>query len=402
MMQRWLAPVLVCLALSACSSSGPPAASGTDISMSLTVPQGSEIFRCELHQMAATPTFVVGGSHRYTVGSHHFLLFRTDLTAIPAGLEGARDCYEQGNDVMPHVRGVIVGGQVPEGHWSLPAGVGLPLAVGEVVLLQAHYINTTLQDLNAQVTVHLDTSSGSGIRDTAGVLFYYDPFIHVPARAMATASMQCTVPKDIRLVTAASHFHKRGVGFAAYLDLAGAPITATPFYTSTDWQHPSDLTATLDIAAGSAIRWACDYDNRQGSNEYYQGPSAENNEMCMFTGIYYPAMDLTAERCMGYFDRFGTGTATCGTTLACLQACPAGSAPMGLGQGGQTMVDPCWQRCFVDSCPTATKPLTQALRCLATSCASACAAGGSGCASCAASACATPFSACWNAVCDAP
>ena len=63
----------------------------------------------------------------------------------------------------------------------------------------------------------------------------------------------------------------------------------------------------MPIQAGPCDRYYCDYDNTQGTQAYFQGQSAVNNEMCMFIGLYYPAMTPADEQCLSG-DTYGTGT----------------------------------------------------------------------------------------------
>jgi hypothetical protein len=257
-----------------------------------------------------------------------------------------------------------------------------------------------MNELNSKVTVNLHTTTdGSRIHDQAGTLFFYDPFIDVPMAQKATANARCTLPEDITLLGVFPHYHARGVGYRAFLDPPSAPPAASPFYTSTDWSHPAPWTGgPLHIAAGTAIRWYCDYDNTTGTMEYLQGPSATNNEMCMFTGAYYPAMSPANEECRQHMDMFGGGTATCADTLSCLGACPPGSAPSQLSQGIADVSD-CWQRCFVKSCPQAATLLLPELSCIGQYCKSQCAAGGNACTACAQTNCLSQSIACLGATC---
>ncbi len=391
--------VLVCL-LCGCSGDEPGAEEVLELSLAARVPGGTEVHRCQLIQMpAGEETFVVAASHRYSPGSHHMLLFATDLTEITPDLAGVRDCYEDGTGLMSHVRGVVYGSQEQTGELVFPEGVGLPLAPGAVLMLQAHYLNAGTEELEAEVRVTLREGAAGEVRQRAGVLFYYDPFIHVPPRSTATANMSCTVPSAVTLLTATSHMHQRGTGYAAFLDAPGGRATE-PFYTTDAWDHPGALAAPLAVPAGATIRFSCDYTNPE-DRAFYQGQSAANDEMCMFVGIYYPAMTRLEEWCgLGPHD-FGAGTASCTDTLDCVRACPPGSAPGGLEvfyESGVADVHPCWQACLAGSCPNAWAPTMGMLRCIQTTCAEACA-GGSGCEACVAGSCLTEYLACSQSGC---
>src|ERR1700721_668631 len=62
-----------------------------------------------------------------------------------------------------------------EGSLALPAGVGLPMQAGEVLLIQSHYLNATASDINAQASLSIDyVTEDPGVH--AGAFFFYDPF----------------------------------------------------------------------------------------------------------------------------------------------------------------------------------------------------------------------------------
>jgi hypothetical protein len=336
--------------------------------MQMTIAAGMETTQCQFVKMPPGHAYLIAADHEYTAGSHHMLLYRTDLTKIDN--PNLQDCYE--GSIMSHVRGVLYGSQEPKGSMTLPEGVGYDVQPEEVLLLQVHYLNASTSPLQSKVTVTLHTiTDAKKIQNLAGVLFYYNPFIDVPAGAMATAAARCTLTKDITLMGVFPHYHARGIGYRAYLDPPGS-VATDPFYTSTDWTHPAPWTGgPLQIAAGSAIRWYCDYDNTSGASEFFQGKSAATNEMCMFIGGYYPAADNAFEECITGMNGFGVGDQTCSASLDCVKACPQGSAPdFMMGD-----VDPCWQKCFTQACPKGSDQLTTELICIGQYCKAECGSG---------------------------
>ena len=377
----------------------PPTPTGASYEMSLRLAPGQEAHKCQLVQLPADAAFVIGAQHEYTVGSHHMLLFKTDLTAIPAGLEGVRDCYETGGtSLMSYVRGALYAAQQTTGKVVYPSGVGLPVKAGDVLLFQAHYVNASTSPLDARVQVRLDLGKAESITQRAGVLFFYNPFIHVPESSMARASMRCRLREAITVLGASSHYHKRGVGYAAFLDAPDGALAGTPFYTSTDWEHPRPMQTPLAVPQGARIRFECTYDNMAGARPYYQGQSAEYDEMCMFMGLYFPALDARDELCQAEADMFGVGRTSCLDTARCLQQCGTAAIP-NLNGRSQAAVDPCWQRCMAGACPNATRPLINQLTCTRTNCSGQCFVAGPECTACVTRSCTAEALACQTATC---
>lgn len=404
---------LLVLAAVGCSSSASPASPPADsgvadapdpstihLQMNVTVPAGKEIFRCQLAQLPKTDSgeiFVSGYSHEYTPGSHHYLVYRTSLTSIPAGLDQPFDCAE-GGGVMKYASDYVWGGQVPKETRNFPSGVALALKSQEIVVLQAHYINATKGDVAATVNVDVHTVTAAQVQHRAGILRMYDPYIHVPAKAAsATAQLRCPVRKDITVFSAVPHMHARGVSHTSWVDAPGSTAT-TPLLVNDDWEHPKQFDGSLDIKAGSSVRFQCIYKN-DTDREIYQGQSADD-EMCMFTAFYYPQMSIDDENCFTEGDWMGNGTVSCADSTTCIQGCPAGEAPR--PAPGLTGVDvgPCFQSCVANSCPNAAGPMFKQFGCISDKCAAECSGGGSGCVSCALAKCPTEVNACQSLACD--
>jgi hypothetical protein len=392
--------LLESILIAGCSSAGPaPASASTsitfDLSTTVTTAQ-PERYVCEFVQMPAgsDPIYVDGGSFLASAGTHHFLLFRTSLAAPPSTPGQEVDCFE-GEGVMQYERGFVTGGQTLSDEAHFTPGLALAFQPGDVLLVQWHLLDATDHDLDASLHINLDTVDASTVTTRVGTLRYYDPYIYVPANAPATAHMRCHLHHDITLLLAAPHMHALGVGFRAYLDLPGAPLASTPFYTTDTWSGPPPWTGVLAAPAGSDIRYECDYRNG-GDTPVVQGLSETTNEMCMLSAFYVPETDGSDDDCSS-MDELGTGTQTCAQTTSCLQQCSPSDEPH--FETGNPTVGACWQQCITQSCQDVAATLLPQLECTQTNCSTACATFGVSCTQCVIDRCPDEVQACQSQAC---
>jgi hypothetical protein len=185
---RRLTSLVLCLLLSGCSSDDPAGGPGQKkeavaFHFETDVAPGEEIEKCQFVAMPADkgPLSVGRMFHEYSAGSHHFLIYRTERTTIPAGGDALIDCDEAG--WMQEVRGVVYAAQDTKGSFEVPDGVGQNFLPGEVLLVQTHYLNTQQQELRAVIDVDFELVDAADVTTEAGVLFFYNPSIVLPPNA---------------------------------------------------------------------------------------------------------------------------------------------------------------------------------------------------------------------------
>jgi hypothetical protein len=405
---------LFALTLSACSGddaspatraellAAPAPGSGVQYRMVSTLEPGTEVERCQLVVAPPEGLRVHHEEVRFTRGSHHVLLYRTPYQQIPTAdrngvaLDATQvhDCSD-GPIARWEVNGVIAGSQSSDGDsivGKLPDGVALTVEPGTVLLMNTHYLNAGQEPLATDARINLHSLPEGAEAVEAGVLFYYNPFIHVPARERASARMRCHVPHDISVLALQSHMHRRGVDFAAHLtDETGAALQE--IYTNTEWEGVpvQGFAPALHVKAGQGLDYRCTYQNSE-DRVVAQGLTTRD-EMCMLIGPYYPR-NAALEACRDDAGQLsgtwiGEGTATCGATLGCLVGATSQAAVYG---------------CVVKSCPGASEEVSAFMRCQlsarAAACKSECAPPGANCAACLTSACAPSISACQTATCE--
>jgi len=322
-------------------------AEGYQINLDTTVGRGEEQFRCLYFQPSADEDIdVVRWQSRYSDGSHHLLVYLTDLTALP--VQGIHDC---GADMDESIVGIAFGAQTTAAETAYPQGVAMHIGAGAVLLLQTHYIDTDLSGpFDATATVNLHYAAPGSVEQEAGVLFFYTTDFSLAAGVgvESSTSLSCPIPSDIQLLDAFSHMHRRGVGFQAYH--VGSAGQGTLIYQTDDWVDPAPARyqPPMLVRAGDRVEFSCLFINDRDA-VVTEGSSAESNEMCIFVGSYYPRLDPFTELC---FAAQLHGSAPCGVTLDCV-----------LGCGSDTS---CTQDCLSAACPGAADELGALSACVET------------------------------------
>jgi hypothetical protein len=346
--------------------SPPPAGQGLQLKMLSTIAPGQEIERCKFYQVPAEGLNVNHAVVRYLAGSHHVLLYRTSYTSIPTTTmngkapvideNGVFDCAE-GAAADWDVNGVVAAAQSPKSKeaTTFPPGVAAKLAPGTVLVINTHYLNTTSKPVNTDVRLNIYTLPEKDIVHEGGFLFFYNPFIRVPARGTASSRMRCAISADITLVTGQSHMHRRGVGYVANV-VQPSDGSMTPIYEGNDWENVpiTEWSPGMVLTKGHSIDYTCQYQNSE-DRQIAQGATTKD-EMCMFLGNYYPR-NAEIENCgfasAGNGTTFiGTGSADGKTTLECIAK-----------YGGSEDTTAELYGCVQDSCPGVAEQVTGHLAC---------------------------------------
>jgi hypothetical protein len=248
---------------------------------------GEEIYRA---QNFANPigkdVDIIESESFMTPGSHHMFAFHDPSFNADSGVQTS-----SGIEFHPYIHTA----QTPQQLMTYPAGIGRYLKAGEGIRLQVHYINTGSTALTASVSLRIRYVDTTQVQYHAAEVFLNNIGISVkPGISSATSTV--AMPYAIKLLGAASHMHKRATLFDSKTN------TGQEIYTTTQWDEPkaSAFNPAMDIAQGGSISWTCTWNNTTGTTLSF-GESAANNEMCIFSGVYYPAPNGApiSKQCLG-------------------------------------------------------------------------------------------------------
>jgi len=274
-------------ALAACTGAEPPALDDVVVALDpFTIAPGTDQVFCQYLPADGAEHWLSGFTTDMTPGSHHLLVFRVDESKGMVPAAGRHTCDQL--ELPPGVDGMLPGSQQPHTDVALPAGIAMRLGPQHGLFFQFHYVNGSDAPLEATITWRATATDPAAVTDTAGMMFYSNFDLQVPP-GRSVATQHCTLPYARTLLGATGHMHRRGVAFDAATDDA-------VLYHASSWTEPP-LTAfdpPLELPKGARVTWSCTYENPDATT-YVFGPSATDNEMCIFAAIYYPAPDSATD-----------------------------------------------------------------------------------------------------------
>ena len=258
---------------------GTGGAGGQAITLTMgpfTVPAGMEVYKCQdfADPFGANDAEIGAYEVHMAPGSHHMFLFFQEGTNSSGSLI---DCPSGGLEFHPYPFST----QTPDSMVTYPPGVASLIRGNTGLRVNAHYINTTGQDLTGNVTVILHVAPAGTISSHAGTIFMNDVTISI-APGMHTASASCTLPQNVNLLGSASHMHHRATHFVA-------TSGSTMLYETNTWSDPipARYDPPMQLSSGARVSFSCDYFNETSQTLTF-GESGQNNVMCIFTAQYFP------------------------------------------------------------------------------------------------------------------
>lgn len=235
---------------------------------------GEETFVCQNFANPLGKDVEIARSESYmTKGSHHMFAFEA-----PGATNSALEkCSGLELDPSFHTS------QSPYNEFKYPPGVAVRFPANVGVRMNAHYLNTSQETIKGKVTTVFYLAKPGTVEHHAAHLFLNNVGIFVMPHSQKTVTKTCVMPKDLKVIAAASHMHQYGKRFLAKTD-------ATTLYETTNWSDPpfKVYDPPLSLTQGTGITFECDYDNPTEDILTF-GESAKTNEMCILSGRYYPS-----------------------------------------------------------------------------------------------------------------
>lgn len=276
-------------------------------SVGTTIPPSEDQEFCEVVGLPGSPDeeFTIRRIEaQMTEFSHHL-----NIRAIVPGTEADRNsavgdrvpCRNNGNDAFGEGFATLSLSQQRYENTEFPDGVGLTLNGGQKIVFNYHYLNTSAEPVEARAAVNLHFAEPGTVQKQVHRFGMYNFGIEIPARSLATSTMECRVNQDIRIWNLIRHTHRWGTDMNIWY--AGGPRDGELIFTSTDWEANQDFKFDDPalIRAGEGFRFECNFDNT--TDETLRFGVRADDEMCILYGQWFVNSDTEAalsQDCAGF------------------------------------------------------------------------------------------------------
>ncbi|HZS40352.1 MAG TPA: hypothetical protein VFF06_26150 [Polyangia bacterium] len=236
-------------------------------------------------------------------GSHHLVLYRSTETVESLTPTDCQPFEGIQQGIVP-----ILIAEKASTTLTLPSGVAYHFPQDQMVRIEAHYINATMNAIQGQGTLVLTPGATGVSYQQADIMFC----------GSVRQLSQTGIPPNQTNVTLNPGFYKGGgdvdltklkvFAFTSHEHHLGSDVTVskstsasdpgTLLYDNKSWDNPPlqayDDAHLLTFGAGEGFRWQCSYDSADAvpkpTTTTMFGTGALDNEMCFIWAYYYPSV----------------------------------------------------------------------------------------------------------------
>jgi hypothetical protein len=256
----------------------------------IDVPAGVETTQCIVVPFGNTQAVVLDGYDvNLAPGSHHLIVYMTTASVQTDPV-----------NCSPFT-GLALGTDIPiafagkeQMTWTFPSGVGVYIPPNQNIKIEAHYINTTANDLQGQgnVVFHTTPTDQAPSYQPAGFAFYGTFNINIPPNSSySTGPLFQAGAAGTTLVSIMTHEHRLGTD-AQVWESAQSGDMSNQIVNDRDWSNPTwkQLDPQFVFDGTNGLTFQCDWTNTTDQTITF-GESALD-EMCFVGGYFYPGSGL--------------------------------------------------------------------------------------------------------------
>ncbi len=249
---------------------------------------GEETTRCVVMRLDnADPVWVSQIRTTLARGSHHLVVYRSDAAQEQREPFECRPFLE----TLTGTTYPLMISQLAEEVLTLPEGVAMRFDAGQMIRLEAHYLNYTPEPIEAAGTVAFDVVPDDRVVHEANLLFYGNANVALPPNTTHSSDWAfLEVPEGKKVFAMTGHTHQFGTNVEVE-HATGLDGDRDVIYPDSDyvWDEPpvTRYDPPLSFEAGEGLRYRCTWHNPTDDTIGF-GESA-NSEMCFVWAYYYPS-----------------------------------------------------------------------------------------------------------------
>lgn len=284
--------------------SGGGGGAGGPVSVSIgpiPLSAGQETTVCTIQRMPNTTDIdVVNVATTLAPGSHHLIAYRSNATT-ESTTPTACNAFE---GVLNGEQPIFIADAASQAM-QLPDGVAYHFPAGQMIRLEAHYLNASLNAIQGMGTITFTPGPAMTYQAADIMMCGNVPSLQCPVGGLAPGMASVALPvgkysgsssvdfTKLKVFAFTTHEHHRGTDVKIWKSTASNPMS-TLLLDNPDWANPHlqvlDSANVLSFQAGEGLAWQCTYNTSTDNSKVCFGESAQSNEMCFIWAYYYPSV----------------------------------------------------------------------------------------------------------------
>lgn len=258
---------------------------------------GQETTVCTVVKLPTqVPIDVVQIDSRLAPGSHHLVFYKSALTQEQPTPTKCAPLDIGFGQAMPKNIPLYIAETEDGNSLPLPAGAAYHIDAGQMVKLEAHYLNASPNAIVGKGTVVLTVAPAGTKYQPADIMFcgsVTELYLKgVPPGMSALTPGFYRPPDGVKVFGLTAHQHQRGT-LMTISKSTGQQDEGTKLLDGAPWDNEPfqryDDAHLLTFGPNEGLRWQCFYNNPDNKTVKF-GESAESNEMCFLWAYYYPSV----------------------------------------------------------------------------------------------------------------
>ena len=284
------------------SGGGGGSAGSVSVSIGpIPVAAGQETTVCVIKRLPTTADIdVVNVATTLAPGSHHLIAYRSNATTESPTPTSCSSFEGVLNGEAP-----IFIADAASQAMQLPDGVAYHFPAGQMVRLEAHYLNATQAALQGMGTITFTPGPPMTYQAADIMMCGNVASLQCPVGGLAPGMANVALPvgkysgggsvdfTKLKVFAFTTHEHHRGLDVKIWKSTSSNPM-ATQLLDNPDWANPQlkvlDTANVLSFQAGEGLAWQCTYNTSSDTSKVCFGESGATNEMCFIWAYYYPSV----------------------------------------------------------------------------------------------------------------